>query len=588
MKFFDIILTEGRVEDFKSKYSQRFSKEELDEIASNFMPKYLDWAGKNINRQNFNEDISKVKQLLQRFDIISSNLPKTDISQYGSTEELYNAIIEYDNRQRRNIEKIHGANVVYEDDNYLVVNPLDNNSSCYYGKGTKWCTSSSGNAQFTTYNEDGKLFYILSKKLPTDNPFYKIALLKKYNGDESYWDAQDTKITNNEFLNNENIIKIKNAIANYLKTEFAEQIKIFSHVESAKKEKERLERIRQQRIREERLEEANERRLDGEWELGPNCPEDGLEAHALLIYLKDQQEIDILTNEDKVRISEIEQEIERLNNQYDSNEDVELNLLDQISELEDELEEIKNKIDVYNIIPTGEFYNLTEFVVISENVEGNRYAVGNQDDMDKTAYNYVDNLIDDIGYDGFSESFLESNIDEESVAYHARDSYSYDLSENPESYFEDEDRMLSPQQEDRINIIKNRIERIQQSISKIEEYINLTDDEEYIDESNEKIDELDNNIAELEEEIEEMESSPEGDFPDELIDDKLNEMVSHAKRNPKEYLNEYELNYEDFIDKDNFIQEVIDADGYGMVNSYDGDVEEIYVQKEIFYVMRID
>jgi hypothetical protein len=43
------------------------------------------------------------------------------------------------------------------------------------------------------------------------------------------------------------------------------------------------------------------------------------------------------------------------------------------------------------------------------------------------------------------------------------------------------------------------------------------------------------------------------------------------------------------VDKDAFIQGVIDADGYGhTINSYDGNADEIYINDTLFYVMRID
>jgi hypothetical protein len=39
-------------------------------------------------------------------------------------------------------------------------------------------------------------------------------------------------------------------------------------------------------------------------------------------------------------------------------------------------------IDVYNIVPSGSFYRTTEFEVIDNpDVEGNRYAVGDDDEM---------------------------------------------------------------------------------------------------------------------------------------------------------------------------------------------------------------
>jgi hypothetical protein len=44
-----------------------------------------------------------------------------------------------------------------------------------------------------------------------------------------------------------------------------------------------------------------------------------------------------------------------------------------------------------------------------------------------------------------------------------------------------------------------------------------------------------------------------------------------------------------YIDKDDFIEGVISADGYGScLSSYDGNANEEYVQDQLFYVIRID
>ena len=57
-----------------------------------------------------------------------------------------------------------GSYKVFEDDQYLIVVPQTEEGSCYYGQGTKWCTSAKRLNQFDTYNEEGTLFYIINKK----------------------------------------------------------------------------------------------------------------------------------------------------------------------------------------------------------------------------------------------------------------------------------------------------------------------------------------------------------------------------------------------------------------------------------------
>jgi hypothetical protein len=182
---------------------------------------------------------------------------------------------------------------------------------------------------------------------------------------ESYWDAIDDAFNQGWILDSNEFKTIQENILTYMNSEFAEQIKIFSDKEMAKKEKERLERIRQQQIFREKEEAAEERRVNDEWALGPDCPDEGLRAHALLEWLVDTSDVSVLTMEDRVEIDRLESEIERLNTEYENSENTETDLLDEISDLEDELNELKEKIDVYNIIPTGRHYDLTQFEVIN-------------------------------------------------------------------------------------------------------------------------------------------------------------------------------------------------------------------------------
>ena len=112
--------------------------------------------------------------------------------------------------------------------------------------------------------------------------------------------------------------EILKASTEYLNSEYAEQVKIYSDKEAVRKEKERLERLRLQRILQDRRDEAQERRADGEWELGPNCPEVGLKAHALLDWLVSNNDVEAITNEDRGEIARIQNEIDRLQLEYDN------------------------------------------------------------------------------------------------------------------------------------------------------------------------------------------------------------------------------------------------------------------------------
>ena len=581
------IIKEGRVEDFQNSFSQKFSKEQLERIIKLFLPKYLSWVGKNLDAIGFDEKISKLSNAVKRFDSISSNLPITDLYQYKSDDQLYSALDEYENKQRRVVRQVEGGNVVFEDDKFFVVNPLNHKTSCYYGKGTKWCTSAEENNQFNRYNEDGKLFYIIDKRLKTDDPYYKVALLNKFEGDKSWWDAKDNSFTKGWIFADEDYKTIMSAIEQYMESQFAEQLKIYRDKESARKEKDRLSRIREQQRIQGLSDDAEERRANGEWDLTNDPDDEALKAHALFNWLVDNNEIEPLTNEDKIEIQRIKDEIARLQTEYDNSEEVRTDLLDEIEDLEDTLDEYDSKIDVYNIIPNGKYYDMTQFEVINAGLEGRGYAVGDASEMDDSANQYVENLIDDIGYAGFSSSFARSYIDEDAVVSYAEDVYYEDVQNNPDVYFDDSERELSGKQEEKIEILKMRISQTQQIISELEDTKDGENEEndEIVDE---KIEELEDLIVEYEDEIEEIEDSPEGDFPQDMIDEKVEDMVADVKNDPESFMNEFGLEWENYIDKDAFIEGVIESDGYGIVNSYDGNYDEEYVNDILFYVMRID
>jgi hypothetical protein len=585
------LIQEGRVDDFKAKYSQKFGTDNANKIIMAVPQKYLDWAGKHLDMVNFEENFSKVTQALQRFEKISSNLPITDLFQYKNIGQLLSALSDYYNRQRRVVNKVEGGNVVYDDGRYFVVNPLTHDSSCYYGKGTKWCTSADTDHQFKKYNEDGKLFYILDKNATTNDKFYKVALLQKFDGDRTYYDALDETVKNGWILNTNKLNQILSSVDEYIKLEYPEQVKIYTDKELAKKEKQRLANLRIQQILKERQDEAQERRLDGEWTLDDNCPEIGLKAHALLINLSENFDVDIITNQDIGEIARIQNEIDRLQLEYDNDEEVRGDLLDEISELEDEITEFENKIDVYNIIPTGSFYATSQFEVIGvPNLEDRTYAVGDEDEMQRSAYEYVDQLIDDIGYRGFNPTFAKEFIDEKAIISYAEDLFNDDVYNNTENYVDNSQRNLSDGQEEKIGILNSKIEKYKSLISSFEDEIDNDEMEsENNDEIIEKIDELNDEITEMETEIQDEIENPEGSFPDDLIEDIIEKQLKEVRYDVTSFMDEWGLDWEEYVDKDEFINGVVDADGYGhTLNGYDGTAEEITVLGDLYYVMRID
>ena len=104
-----------------------------------------------------------------------------------------------------------------------------------------------------------------------------------------------------------------------------------------------------------------------------------------------------------------------------------------------------------------------------------------------------------------------------------------------------------------------------------------------------KISEFEELIDEYTLEILEIRSDPQGEFPDELIDDMIETKLREAKADPWEFIGNLDIDYEQFIDIDSLIEEAIDMDGYGhYLATYDGEAHEVYADGDLFYIMRID
>jgi hypothetical protein len=293
-----------------------------------------------------------------------------------------------------------------------------------------------------------------------------------------------------------------------------------------------------------------------------------------------------MTNQDRGEIARIENEITRLQAEYDNDEEVRGDLLDEIRELEDELTELDNKIDVYNIIPTGTYYDASEFEVIgAPEVEDRRYVVGDENEMETSAYEYVEQLIDDIGFEGFNSNFVQQHIDEDAVISYAEDLFNQDVYDSPDSYLENDQRNLSTKQEEKIAILNDKIEKYRELITKLEGSMDGEDDEDI----EERIDELNDEITEMDTEIEDIKEDPEGDFPEDLLEEIIESRVQEVKNDVEGFMNEYGLEMNEYIDKDAFIKGIVEEDGYGTtLNGYDGSADEIDVEGVTFYVMRID
>jgi hypothetical protein len=241
-----------------------------------------------------------------------------------------------------------------------------------------------------------------------------------------------------------------------------------------------------------------------------------------------------------------------------------------------------DEVSISDIEHRGSYYDTDEFAV--EGVDG-IFAVGTDDEMMSSAKEYLEDYIEEVGYGGFDNSLLEEHIDNEEVAAYARDFYEDDVYSNPESYLDDDKRMLSSKQKEQVDIFEMRKDRLGRSIEQFLKGLGGENDEWY----RRKIEELEVIIEEFNEEIEMIKGDPDGGFPETLVSQVIDDNVNQVKTDPMQFIDDFGLYVSDFINKRGFIEEVINVDGYGhTLNRYDGNADEVFVDGDLFFVMRID
>tara|TARA_B100002019_G_scaffold45661_2_gene38371 strand:+ start:4938 stop:6614 length:1677 start_codon:yes stop_codon:yes gene_type:complete len=219
MRYNKHILLEGRVEDAQQYFEKAVGSwpvaepgnpagigvgTNLESVLEHFVnsdpsnnQKYLLWMVKRYLEESDTSPID-ISSLAMRFDINSpritpemiSELPfmsvnpkmiksPKNIDSYDDLDVLERLMDEVESiMTRKDKEKMFKSEVdkVYEDDNWVIIRPKSHGASCYYGAGTKWCTTSKNKNFFEKYNREGVLYYVIKKQSGKD---YKIALFKR-------------------------------------------------------------------------------------------------------------------------------------------------------------------------------------------------------------------------------------------------------------------------------------------------------------------------------------------------------------------------------------------------------------------------
>jgi HPt (histidine-containing phosphotransfer) domain-containing protein len=340
------------------------------------------------------------------------------------------------------------------------------------------------------------------------------------------------------------------------------------------------ERIREKQELNAKLAQQDILRDNNEWDF-KNGDETGEKAQALFENLINNGEIDLLSDEDKEKLTILRRKLQDLEQEYeglDDNDDRAYEVQEAIDETQSEIDELEeNDADVYMMYPNSRYshYGLLQFEVLIPGFKGNEYSVGTEEEMDEAALQYAKNYIDDVGADGFNESFIEDYLDVDAIVNMAEEDYDYQVRDYPDSYFNDDDFELTEEQEERIAQLESQIEDLEQQKLELD-----SDDDNYYDYE----EDLDNQIEALQEELDGIEVDTEP--TEDMIENKVAELVRDVRRDPLDYLKNYGLSIKEYIDEDALAQGLVDSDGWGVMNSYDGQYDSEEVNGVTYYIMR--
>lgn len=179
-----IELNEATAEEVHTKYYSDIGPDVFNKLyladptsKQNKLGKYSKWViFQYIKDPEIVSDLSQLSTTLNIFDK-ANKLGKTktkDITKFKTFDDLKDELLSLNlyaafksNKEGKSDIRADGKKV-YDDSDWLIVSPKTYPAMCFYGAGTKWCNTSSGNGDaganfFNRYNSLGDTYVVISK-----------------------------------------------------------------------------------------------------------------------------------------------------------------------------------------------------------------------------------------------------------------------------------------------------------------------------------------------------------------------------------------------------------------------------------------
>jgi hypothetical protein len=199
----------SKVEELRAKYSKVTKPTFNKFVEADITPtkKYLEFMLKtwvNADKMMIYVTTKVVIDIVKKFDSLLPYIENKDIyhKDYADLSLLTHVI---DNAEIAKDEKTfvreEHANVLLENDRYLLLQPVTHRGSLKYGAGAKWCTASKNSPDvFNRYTKNGYLVYLIDKTKKVSNTGSKMALYMEYsecpiNGKVSFYNTIDSCVS---------------------------------------------------------------------------------------------------------------------------------------------------------------------------------------------------------------------------------------------------------------------------------------------------------------------------------------------------------------------------------------------------------
>lgn len=288
-----------------------------------------------------------------------------------------------------------------------------------------------------------------------------------------------------------------------------------------------------------KLAELDEKRQEGEWDV-ENEDDDSERTEALYEHLEQNGYVDTVEDEEGNEVPE----------------------------------------DKYYIYPSGRatygYGKQYEWLGGDNGFNPNTYDVYTEEEANDAAKVAVEQMLDDMGMESFSEWVFEGALDTQSWRSWLYDFYDDIIRDEPDNY--DIPLELTQQQMRQVQQLQLTLD----SLNKRLENEDLPDDQ---------YEALELKIEGLEETIQEIKDDPQGDYDESVIENEINDSVSEYEDDIKGFISMFGYDKDfimDFINTDDIVDTVVNSDGYGSIlNSYDGDYDTYNINGTEYYVLRV-